>query len=700
MKVDAAVNAPPHELFASPPSGQDHASRTPAARPRSRVSDPIVQDEAFNAVFDSSAEALVVVDPAGVIQRTNARARELLRLQGSGARSEGLAGLFSGAHAGELSRFWSRPTAPVPRSMDALLGSGVRMRVTLRAIVPGSRHLLLCLEEGSVVQRAELRWRQVESELRGILESVQAAIVLYSATGHIRFFNARFGELLGLDLREMERIQSFEELNELIAPRFRDPAAFADPWRSFADGGGEPGHDELEITRPTRRVIERFFRPVLDAEGRAIGWLEHYSDVTGERQIQSKMLQTEKMAALGQLVSGIAHELNNPLTAIMGYAQLLLGKGLMPAQLLEAEKVYQEAERARRIVKNLLYFARENRPERTRVDLNEIIERTLALRSYELRVEDIAVDCNLAPRLPATLADPYQLQQVVLNLLVNAEQALLEGRGHGRVWIRTRHVIEGVGNKTRDHILLEVADDGPGIPPEVASRIFDPFFTSKPSGVGTGLGLSIVYGIVHQHGGEVAFDNQPGAGARFVVDLPVIEAPAKSRVDALVPAAKSSNAAAPGRILAIEDEPTVAQLIVDVLGEEGHQVEAVLDSQEGLRRLSRYRYDLVVCDLRMPHLDGQAVYESLQRAGSPLLNRILFITGDVLAAQIREFLEPNTLPYLAKPFLVEELKLAVNQLLDPARHGESKAESAAAAGECSPDAAQAKSRGAGRITPR
>jgi nitrogen-specific signal transduction histidine kinase len=274
------------------------------------------------------------------------------------------------------------------------------MRVTLRAIIPGSQHLLLCLEEGSVVQRAELRWRQVESELRGILESVQAAIVLYSASGRIRYFNARFGELLGLDLREMRKIQSFDELNELIAPRFRRPEAFSAPWHSFVQGGGEPGHDELEIASPTPRVIERFVRPVLDADKRPIGWLEHYSDVTGERQVQSKLLQTEKMAALGQLVSGIAHELNNPLTAIMGYAQLLLGKGLMPAQLSEAEKVYQEAERARRIVKNLLYFARETRPERIRIDLNEIIERTLALRSYELRVEDIAVDCDLAPHLP------------------------------------------------------------------------------------------------------------------------------------------------------------------------------------------------------------------------------------------------------------------------------------------------------------
>jgi signal transduction histidine kinase/CheY-like chemotaxis protein len=688
MTMNAAANPFAHELRASPPNHPEDFSGTPATRSRAQITPPAA-DETFNAVFDSSAEALVLIDSAGAIHRANSRARELLRLRDTDKRHPRFAGMFAASHSSELSKFWSAPAESLPRSIDAPLGSGFPLRITLRAILPVTHHLLLCIEEGSIVQRAELRWRQVESEIRGILESIPSAIVLFGGDGRIRYFNARFCELLGLDSRDLQKIEGFEELRELIAPRFRHPGKFAAPWQSFAGGNLEPGHDELEIVRPAQRLIERFYRPVLDAQGHSIGWLEHYSDVTGERHTRSKMLQTEKMAALGQLVSGIAHELNNPLTTIMGYAQLLLGKNLTAAQLAEAERVYQEAERARRIVKNLLYFARETRSERTRVDLNEIIERTLALRSYELRVEDIAVECDLAPRLPATLADPYQLQQVILNLLLNAEQALLESRGRGRVWIRTRHMIEGVGKQTRDCLVLEVADDGPGIPPEIASRIFDPFFTSKPSGEGTGLGLSIVYGIVHQHEGEVSFENQPGSGARFIVNLPVIAAPAQKPADALALRFVPRGTATSARILAIEDEPTVAQLIVDVLREEGHQVESVLDSQEGLRRLACGNYDLIICDLRMPHFDGQAVYQSLCRASSPLRHRILFITGDVLAAQTREFLEPNRLPYLAKPFLVEELKLAVNGLLSPARAGQTNLEAAAAAGDGAPSSAAA-----------
>lgn len=318
--------------------------------------------------------------------------------------------------------------------------------------------------------------------------------------------------------------------------------------------------------------------------------------------------------------------------------------------------IFEEAERARRIVKNLLFFARKAEPERTRVDVNEIVERTVALRGYELKIENIAVATNLAPHLPATLADPFQLQQVVLNLLVNAEQAILEGRGHGRIEIRTKKI-------SADRLAIEVNDDGPGIPPEIATRIFDPFFTTKAPGVGTGLGLSIVYGIVEQHGGEVSFENLRGDGVKFTVELPIVAVPAAvSGPAAQVPARHMAHPAAV-RVLVIEDEPTVAQLVSDVLREEGHQVESVLDSQEGLARIARQPYDLIICDLRMPRLDGPAFYDALVRAGSPARRRILFITGDTLGPSTSEFLKSRKLPFLAKPFLVEELNLAVNSVL-------------------------------------
>jgi len=621
-------------------------------------------DSSFDAIFDSSAEALVVVDRDGALQRANPHARELLRWNAAKQARPAFADLVAGTSSHRLRELISAD-APIrePHGFDASLPTGFPVRVTLRAVLPGSRHLLLCIEDGSLIQRADSKWRQLEAELRSVLDSVPAGILLMSLSGQIRFSSARFGQLFGLEVRTLAQLKDFDGLADILAERFRNPESFSAPWQSFSAGLSEPGHDELEMTRPARRLLERYFRLVLDSEGRPVGWLELYTDVTGERQIQSKMLQTEKMAALGQLVSGIAHELNNPLTAIMGYAQLLLGHGLMPGQLSEASKVFQEAERARHIVKNLLYFARENRAERTRVNLNEIIERTLALRSYELKVADIAVTCELAPGLPTSLADPHQLQQVVLNLLVNAEQAILEGRGKGHVWISTSFAPAASPEDAR-RILLRVCDDGPGISPEIASRIFDPFFTTKPSGIDTGLGLSIVYGIVHQHGGEITMESQAGAGARFLVELPVVSVSEENRGATIRSPDSAPGGGIAGRILVVEDEATVAQLITDVLSEEGHHVEAVLDSQEGLTRLSRGEYDLVLCDLRMPRLDGPAFFEALVRSGSPMQDRIIFVTGDTLAPRTTEFLESNQLPYLSKPFLVEELKLAVNRHLE------------------------------------
>jgi signal transduction histidine kinase/CheY-like chemotaxis protein len=502
-----------------------------------------------------------------------------------------------------------------------------------------------------------LQSAQLEAELRAVLDTVPGGVLLLDMAGRVRFVNPNFARLLGVDFRRAREAGTFENLEHLLKNRFRVANSFSFRWRASREGIVKPAVDELELVKPARPVIERTSRQVLDREGRATGWLEIYQDITSRRQFQSKILQTEKMAALGQLVSGIAHELNSPLTAIMGYAQLLLGRGLKPGQLNETKNICQEAERARRIVKNLLFFARENKPERSRADLNEIVERALALRSYEMKIENIAVELSLAPDLPPTMADPYQLQQVVLNLLVNAEQALLESRGSGHVRIQT-------SSSATDRVSLEIADDGPGIPVGIASRIFDPFFSTKPPGVGTGLGLSIVYGIVHQHGGEVSFENLPGGGARFIVELPIVAIAPAEPVLEFIPEAMPPVSVNKGRILVVEDELTVARLIADVLNEDGHRVEAVLDSHEALARVSRNRYDAVICDLRMPRLDGQAFYEALVRSGSPLRDRILFVTGDTLAPRTRDFLEPRNLPHLDKPFLVEELKIAVNRLLD------------------------------------
>ena len=228
----------------------------------------------------------------------------------------------------------------------------------------------------------------------------------------------------------------------------------------------------------------------------------------------AQLLQREKLAAVGQLVSSVAHELNNPLAGIMAFSQLLLADAPPSQEQLDAlVTINNEARRAARIIRNLLFFARERPPERSPTDLNRVLLDTLELRRYALRADQIEVVTDLEPALPSALADAWQLQQVFLNLLTNAEQALRDYDGPRRVTLRTR--------RAEDRLMASVEDTGPGIPAESADRIFEPFYTTKSVGEGTGLGLSITDGIVRAHGGEIRVESRPGAGATFIVELPL-----------------------------------------------------------------------------------------------------------------------------------------------------------------------------------
>ncbi len=502
------------------------------------------------------------------------------------------------------------------------------------------------------------------SVLDAVLDSVPCAVLVFDGGGELRLASAPVAGMLGIDVARLSELRAFEAVVAELAPRFTGPESVsARGLRHFSTA--EAAWDELELASPARKILERFARPILDSAGRRLGWLEIFREVTGQRLMENKLFHTERMVALGQMVSSVAHEINNPLTSIFGYAQLLLGRSDGSRSSGAAEHILQEAERASRIAKNLLLFARGAKAEHAGTNLNEIVRSTMALRTYELSLAGIRVHLNLDPDLPPILADAAQLLQVVLNLVNNAEQAIEPGGGRGHIWLRTRRV-------SAMRVALDIADDGPGIAPDLLPHIFDPFFTTKPPGVGTGIGLSIVRGIVHEHRGEVSVQSQPGRGAMFTVELAAANAadlaqaqPSPWPAPALLAAPPQLAAAEthPQHILVVEDEPTVARLIADVLTEEGYSVETVLDSRAGLNLLRSNSYELLVCDLHMPHLDGPSLYRELLRLGSPLAQRLVFVTADMLSPRTSEFLESCNVPCLAKPFLVEELKELVRSAL-------------------------------------
>jgi two-component system NtrC family sensor kinase len=256
---------------------------------------------------------------------------------------------------------------------------------------------------------------------------------------------------------------------------------------------------------------------ISNATERALLYDESRQAYDNLRRTQEQLLNSEKMAAVGQLISGVAHELNNPLTAILGYSQLLGASGQVGPQGLEyIEKLYKQAQRTHRIVQNLLSFARQHKPERSPTKINHILEDTLALRDYDLRMGNIRVHLNLAEDLPIMSADPHQLQQVFLNMVNNAVDAILESSPDGDLWVTT--------HADAEKVFVEFTDSGPGV--QEASRVFDPFYTTKPVGKGTGLGLSICYGIVTEHGGTIRVRNLPHRGASFTIELPLNGSPA------------------------------------------------------------------------------------------------------------------------------------------------------------------------------
>jgi two-component system NtrC family sensor kinase len=376
-------------------------------------------------------------------------------------------------------------------------------------------------------------------------------------------------------------------------------------------------------------------------------------DVTDDQRLAEQLLQQEKLAAVGQLVSGVAHELNNPLAGVLAYAQLLLSSGSAhDADTRQAvETIHHEASRAAKIVSSLLTFARRQTSERADADINAILADTLALRRYALRAAGIELDVSLEPALPRTWADPFQLQQVILNLVTNAEQALAEWLGSRRIGVRTTH--EG------GDIVVRVSDTGPGVPDGESDRIFNPFFTTKPVGQGTGLGLSISDGIARQHGGQIRVESTPGRGATFVLRIPVQAAPAPDARSAAAADAPLPPMGDGRRLLVVDDEPAMRTAIGNFLSSLGHGVTVAAGGLEARALLDRNEYDVVLLDLRMPDLGGDDLYRELVSRDPRHARRVVFVTGDTHNVQARKFLAEAGRPSVSKPFQLDDLATVV-----------------------------------------
>jgi PAS domain S-box-containing protein len=370
------------------------------------------------------------------------------------------------------------------------------------------------------------------------------------------------------------------------------------------------------------------------------------------QQHQEALFQREKLAAMGSLLANVAHELNNPLSVVMVQADLLSEEVKNDALAERIKVVGQSAERCVSIVQNFLALARRTPPQRGHVDLNVIIDEAMAILAYALHVDNVEVEQHLAADLPALWADRHQLHQVLVNLITNAHQALCEIASPRRLVLTTRR--EAVANA----VTLEIADNGPGIRPELQARIFEPFFTTKSPGIGTGLGLPICKGIIENHGGTISLESRVGKGAVFRIKLPIEAVPVSKLV---TPLPEVRLPVKDKTILIIDDEPGIVSALAYLLSRDGYDVDTAGNGRLALKKLQQRAYDLILCDLRMPELDGPGLYREIEVHLPHLLRRIIFLTGDTLSPEAREFLGKAGISRLNKPFRAAEVRRAVQQ---------------------------------------
>ena len=616
-----------------------------------RARDAMTQSEArYRHLVESASDAIYTLDARGAITSANEATCKL-----SGRSREELLGRstlpmmleedvdevkhnFRLALSGESRRYDAHMVSPDGEvRLVSVTNTPIRHGSAVLGVLGVARDVTADRARAEALERSEARYeRLVESAVDAIftlddqLRFTSVNRALEESSGRDR------ATLLGrsaLELCDASDCATMQEALEATLAGERPRVEI-----HFIGAGGEP------------RPVSLIAAPILE-RGVVVGALGIVRDVTDEKRLVQQLLQQEKLAAIGQLVSGVAHELNNPLAGLLAFSQLLMTQSESNEERQRAvASINHEARRATKIVRNLLTFARRHQPERQATDLNQIVTDTVELRRYALRVARVELTLTLDEDLPLTWADPFQLQQVVLNLLTNAEQAMEEWQGERKIEFETM--------QRGEDLIIRVTDSGPGIDERSLDKVLMPFYTTKAVGKGTGLGLSISDGIVREHGGRIGVSSVAGAGATFTVELPRIAPPVKK---AGAPDALPAEGARKRRILIADDESSVREALQLFLRSLGHKVDVASSGLEALERLEAHQYDAILLDLRMPDVAGNVVYEKLLARDPQMATRVIFVTGDAHGGSMGEFVVKSGRPYISKPFVLDDVARLISE---------------------------------------
>ena len=416
-------------------------------------------------------------------------------------------------------------------------------------------------------------------------------------------------------------------------------------------------NEEYRIVRPDgsiRWVRSRGFQ-IRDASGKLYRAGGISEDITEQKETEARMAEAERLAAIGELSAGMAHEINNPLAVVVLYSEIVLGEDLPEAVRQDIEVVRSSAHRAATIVRNLLLFSRRSTPVKQLRHMDQLVERCLETLADELRSDGIEIVNDIPENLPPVLVDEHQIAEVLLNILSNARQACASADGHGRITLSAQY--------TEDVLRIKIQDNGPGIPQDIQQRIFEPFFTTKDVGSGTGLGLSLSFGIMAKHDGGILVESEEGRGATFILEFPVSAGQGETEAGP-TESHPLEKPASTGRILVVEDEVNLRNIIVRQLTLRNFTVDAAANGLEAMRKLQSMAYDCILLDVKMPDMDGRKTYEHLLERHSGLASRVVFMTGDAIDPDTQEFLDNLSNPILEKPFDTRDLCEQVAQMVD------------------------------------
>jgi PAS domain S-box-containing protein len=503
-------------------------------------------------------------------------------------------------------------------------------------------------------KRTEEKLRNAAEEWRITFDSIPTPVSLQSKDFKILRINKAYADLFNVNPEDIIGKTCYELVHKMDKPIAECPHI---KMLEAQDSSVVEIHDaELD------KFLEITVSPIMNSQNEIVASIHIIRDITQvkkaeeeKRQLQEKAEISSRLASVGEMAAGIAHEINNPLTGVIGFSDMLLERDLPPDMKEQVEIIADGSRRVADIVKRLLTFARQHKPVKAMVDINALIDNTLNMRNYVLKTNNISVNTNYDLNLPLITVDPGQIQQVFLNLIINAEYSMKKTGKPGNLTVTTK--------KVGDKVQISFADNGTGISHENKKRLFQPFFTTKPVGEGTGLGLSLSRSIITEHKGTINVESESGKGATFIIELPVIKDEVQSEAIETEPISKTESNIKQTNILVVDDEPAIQQFVKSTLDISKYTVDTTGDPQDALKKIAGRNYDLVIIDIRMSGMNGLELYDKIVSDKPFMSTKILFTTGDAENIEVKEFFHRNNLPFIRKPFDHKIIEKKIREML-------------------------------------